>query len=59
MSDYQPGPQESEHQPVELPTRRRSRASKLLEFLFWIALAFLTAWILVQNIESILPANSF
>ena len=57
MSDLQP--QESERQPVELPRRRRSRASKLLEFLFWIALAFLTAWILVQNIESILPANSF
>ena len=38
---------------------RRSRASKLLEFLFWIALAVLTAWIMIQNVESILPANSF
>ena len=58
MSDNQPKPSESEYQPADL-SRRRSRASKLLEFLFWIALAFLTAWILVQNIESILPANSF
>ena len=57
MSDVQP-PQESHHEPVELPGRR-SRTSKLLEFLFWIALAFLTAWILVQNIESIFSANSF
>ena len=38
---------------------RRSRVSKLLELLFWIALAVLTAWIMIQNIESILPANSF
>lgn len=57
MSDNQP--QEGDRQPVELPPRRRSRTSKLLEFLFWIALAFLTAWILVQNIETILPANNF
>jgi hypothetical protein len=61
MSDLQPPPQTqaTDREPVELPRPRRSRASKLLEFLFWIALAFLTAWILVQNIESILPANNF
>ena len=63
MSDPQPPTQAqaqpTEHEPVELPRRRRSRTSKLLEFLFWIALAFLTAWILVQNIETILPANNF
>ena len=63
MSDLQPPPQTrvqtTDSEPVELPRARRSRASKLLEFLFWIALAFLTAWILVQNIETILPANNF
>jgi hypothetical protein len=59
MSDHgtQPEIYESDRQPAE--PRRRSRASKFLEFLFWIALAFFTAWVLVQNIETILPANSF
>lgn len=39
--------------------KRRSRRSRFLEFLFWIALSFLVAWLMIQNIESILPANSF
>lgn len=47
----------------EIPTgekhRRRSRGSKIAEFLFWTAVALLTAWILIQNIERILPANNF
>ena len=45
--------------PNEEKPRRRSRTSKLLELLFWLALSVLVAWILIQNIESILPANSF
>lgn len=48
----------NEMQPEDRP-RRRSRVSKILEFLFWIALAFLTAWVLILNTERILPANSF
>lgn len=39
--------------------RRRSRVSKTLEFLFWIAIAIATAWVLILNTERILPANSF
>ena len=45
--------------PREPQPKRRSRASKILEFLFWLALAFFVAWMMVQNIERILPANSF
>ena len=33
--------------------------NKVLELLFWAAVALLTAWIMIQNIERILPANSF
>ena len=33
--------------------------NKVLEFLFWAAIAFLTAWLMIQNIETILPANNF
>ena len=38
---------------------KRSRTSKLLEFLFWAALALLTAWIMIANTDTILPANNF
>ena len=39
--------------------KRRSWSSKLLEFLFWIAIAVITAYVLIQNVDSILPANNF
>ena len=45
--------------PTDSQPRRRSRVSKLIEFLFWVGLALLTAWILIQNVDSILPANNF
>lgn len=52
--------------PEETPTqtstpqpKRRSRRSKLIEFALWVALAFLVAWIMIQNVDSILPANNF
>ena len=32
---------------------------KFAEFMMWTAVAFLTAWLMIQNIERILPANSF
>ena len=38
---------------------KRSRGSKLLELLIWIAISILTAWLMIQNIETILPANNF
>ena len=40
-------------------SKRRSRRSKLIEFVLWVALAFLVAWIMIQNADSILPANNF
>ncbi|MBW3594019.1 MAG: hypothetical protein KY391_00455 [Actinobacteria bacterium] len=39
--------------------KRRSVVSKLLELLFWAAIAVITAWVLIENIERILPANNF
>ena len=51
-----------ENRPVEkrpVEKSKRSRGSKLIEFLFWVALAVLTAWLMIQNIERILPANNF
>ena len=39
--------------------KRRSWTSKLLEFAFWIALALVTAWVLIENVNTILPANNF
>ena len=33
--------------------------NKYVEFLLWTAVAFLTAWLMIQNIEIILPANNF
>lgn len=39
--------------------RRRPWSSRLLELALWLAISLLTAWILIQNIETILPANNF
>lgn len=47
-----------DERPVEAPKRRSVRA-RLLELAFWAAVALITAWVLVQNTERILPANSF
>ena len=33
--------------------------TKLLEFLFWVAIAVITAYVLIQNVDRILPANNF
>jgi hypothetical protein len=53
-------PDDTPTQDPALPQpKRRSRGSKLLEFVLWIALSFLVAWVLVQNVDSILPANNF
>ena len=38
---------------------KRSARSKLIEFLVWVAIALLTAWLMIENIETILPANNF
>lgn len=38
---------------------RRSWSSRLLELAFWIAIALVTAWVLIQNVDRILPANNF
>ena len=48
----------SEERPVFEP-KRRSVVSKLLELAFWAAIALITAWILIENVERILPANNF
>lgn len=45
------------HEPVSRP--KRSFRSKLVEFLIWAAIAILTAWLMIENIETILPANNF
>jgi len=39
--------------------KRRSVVSKLLELAFWAAVALITAWVLIENVERILPANNF
>ena len=39
--------------------KKRSRRSRLVELLFWILVALATAWILIQNVDTILPANNF
>jgi len=39
--------------------KRRSVAARLLELAFWVAVALGTAWILIENVERILPANNF
>lgn len=39
--------------------KRRSVVSKLLELAFWAVVALITAWVLIENIERILPANNF
>jgi hypothetical protein len=52
-------PNETPTQPAPTPPKRRSRRSKLIEFVLWVALAFLVAWIMIQNADSILPANNF
>lgn len=39
--------------------RKRSLRSKVIELLIWAAIAVLTAWLMIQNIEAILPANNF
>lgn len=42
------------------PTRRRRPVRrKLLELLFWIAVAVATAWVMIANVNTILPANNF
>ena len=46
-------------QPAPPEPKRRSVASKLLELLFWTAIAVGTAWLMIENINSILPANNF
>ena len=38
---------------------QRSLRSKLIELVIWVAIALLTAWLMIQNIETILPANNF
>ena len=38
---------------------KRSLRSKLFELAIWVAIALLTAWLMIQNIETILPANNF
>jgi len=45
--------------PRNIEPKRRSAVAKLLELLFWAAVALLTAWVLIQNVERILPANNF
>ena len=52
-------PTETPRQAPPSQPKRRSRRSRFLEFLFWIALAVLVAWLMIQNVDSILPANSF
>ncbi len=42
-----------------LTSPKRSTISKVLEFLFWAGIAFLTAWLMIENINTILPANNF
>ena len=39
--------------------KRRTVISKLLELAFWVAVALITAWVLIENVERILPANNF
>ena len=39
--------------------KRRSWSSKLLELVLWVAVALITAWVLIQNVDRILPANNF
>jgi hypothetical protein len=41
------------------PRRKRSRRARLLELLFWVLVALATAWIMIQNVDTILPANNF
>ena len=43
----------------DAPVKLRSAASKLLELLLWAAIAVATAWLMIENIETILPANNF
>lgn len=38
---------------------KRSVRSRLLEFLFWAAIAVGTAGVMIANTERILPANNF
>ena len=64
MSDRPTPPTESETateapKPTPQPTGRRPLRNKLLELLFWIALAFLVAWLMIQNVNTILPADNF
>ena len=47
----------SENRSIEKP--KRSRTSKLLELLFWVGLAIVTAWLMIENIETILPGTEF
>lgn len=42
-----------------LGSKRRPLRSKLLELALWFAVALITAWILIQNVDRILPANNF
>ena len=43
--------------PVYEP-KRRSWSSRLLEFLFWVEISVITAYVLIQNVDRILPANN-
>ena len=46
--------------PPPPPTRRRRPIGRrLLELLFWIAVAVGTAWLMIENVNTILPANNF
>ena len=46
-------------QPTRTEPKRRSVMSKVLELLFWVAVAVGTAWLMIENINTILPANNF
>ena len=44
---------------VGVERKKRSWSSRILEFAFWIAVALVTAWVLIENVNTILPANNF
>ncbi len=46
-------------EPRRVEPKRRSVVSRLLELAFWAAIALITAWVLIENVERILPANNF
>lgn len=52
-------PDDRQNVPETVTEKRRSVASKMLELLFWVAVAIATAWLMIENIETILPANNF